>query len=83
MTLEEHNEIKSIYLNKLYFDANKKFDLRHRELVLIGFERIIIQEYNLAVYVKTDALGKKTVIQSAHLSFAPDEIFEKMINDSM
>lgn len=70
---------KSAKLNSKYFEANRLFDKREQILLTKGFKRVIIKEYNLAIYVKNDVTHKPVVIQTSFMMFAPDDIFNNRI----
>jgi len=67
-------------LNNVYAEANKRFDEREIILLKKGFKRVIVKEYNVAIYVNdTDKLLRRFVIQSGFMLYAPDEVFNEAI----
>jgi hypothetical protein len=59
--------------NDHYRRINERFDSRVGTLHVLGFKREVIEDLNLAVYVKRcGGLSKPRVVQTAFLSFADD-----------
>lgn len=72
---EENNEketARRIMVNEHYRTLNVRFEERERVLLALGFKRVAITEYNLAVYTATKFTRRHTVA-AATLSQA-DEI---------